>query len=410
MSAVKTKTLINDLLSYDSKSVAGGIQLDKNVIECKKIQKTIKAKSKEIEKKTAKHEDVTMFKADVEKLTVDLINLYSDRLVILIGAKEFNPKIIDTRLKLYSTKIDEYKKEIAEKGENNYNIYKKQESDKIQKTKKDRNIMTRDNYFAKIMGDHEKANIERKLTYNLFKLYEKFKNETKSTGLKSDIIEKETLLKNYHIKQSIKQINSKQMTVFINRVKDITKMYIDDMTSLLNVDDNKLQNFNIFVKSKSLKSSKTSLYKNMVWFSDYYKLIIDKTKDEKNVEVNILDAPEEKTVKHFVETNQTLKFILEKNSINTYLNKEFKNISIDNKTKNFLTYLIVVHFYNDILPLLNISKVHNVSYKKKVIEKDENGIAQPPQYVDSEKNVGLVFNRLNPNVIENVWNSTFTWA
>tara|TARA_Y100000389_G_C17309748_1_gene437337 strand:- start:321 stop:923 length:603 start_codon:yes stop_codon:yes gene_type:complete len=200
------------------------------------------------------------------------------------------------------------------------------------------------------------------------------------------------------------------MTVFINRVKDITKMYIDDMTSLLNVDDNKLQNFNIFVKSKSLKSSKTSLYKNMVWFSDYYKLIIDKTKDEKNVEVNILDAPEEKTVKHFVETNQTLKFILEKNSINTYLNKEFKNISIDNKTKNFLTYLIVVHFYNDILPLLNISKVHNVSYKKKVIEKDENGIAQPPQYVDSEKNVGLVFNRLNPNVIENVWNSTFTWA
>ena len=105
-----------------------------------------------------------------------------------------------------------------------------------------------------------------------------------------------------------------------------------------------------------------------------------------------------------------MKFILEKNSINTYLNKEFKNISIDNKTKNFLTYLIVVHFYNDILPLLNISKVHNVSYKKKVIEKDENGIAQPPQYVDSEKNVGLVFNRLNPNVIENVWNSTFTWA
>jgi len=39
MSAVKTKTLINDLLSYDSKSVAGGIQLDKNVIECKKNTK-----------------------------------------------------------------------------------------------------------------------------------------------------------------------------------------------------------------------------------------------------------------------------------------------------------------------------------------------------------------------------------
>jgi hypothetical protein len=148
----------------------------------------------------------------------------------------------------------------------------------------------------------------------------------------------------------------------------------------------------------------------MVKFSDYYKLIIDKSKDDKNVEVDILDVPDDKVVKQFTETNQTLKFILEKNSINTYLNKEFKDISIDNKTKNFLTYLIVVHFYNDILPLLNISKQHNISYNKKVTTKDEKGAVISSQYVESEKNVGVVLNRLNADVIKNIWKSSLTWT
>lgn len=414
MSAVKTKTLIVDILSNDNRDALGGIQLDKNINDCKKLNKIIKTKTKEIEKKAKNSEDVTTIKHDVDKFELDLSNLYSERLFLLINFKEFNPKIINERLKQYSSKIDEYKKEIAEFGEKNYGVYKKQETDKITKTEKPRNIMTQEDYFAKIIGNHEKANVERKLTHDLFKLYEIFKNDTKSTGYRKDIIEKETLLKNHHIKQSIKQVNTRQMSVFINRIKTLTQMYIVDLKQLLNeeVDGTKLQlqNFNIFIKSKALKSSKTDLYKNMIKFSNFYKLIVDKSKDDKHAEINILDMPDDKTVKNFVEKNQTLKFILEKNSINTYLNKEFKDFSIDNKTKNFLTYLIVVHFYNDILPLLNISKQHNVTYKKKETTKDEKGCVISTEYVESEKNVGIVFNRLNANVIENVWNAALTWT
>jgi len=407
MSIVKTKTLINDLLTYNNKLEAGGVQLEKNIIECKKIQKTIKLKNKDIESKVSKNEEVTSQKYDVEQLTNDLTNLYSDRLVILIGVKEFNLKTVTDRLKMYSTKIEEYSNELTAVGEQQYNVYKKQETDKIEKTSKERNIMSRDDYYAKFIGNHEKSNIERKLSYELYKLYDSYKTNMTSTEIKSNIIEKETMLKMFHIKQNIKQINMRQMAVLIKRVKELTNIYIDEMKTLLNMDDNKLQNFNIFVKSKNVKSSKTNIYKNMIRFSEYYKLIIDKSKDEKNVEMDFLDIPDDKTVKNFTESNQTLKFILEKNSISSYLNKEFKSISVDNKTKNFLTYLIIVHFYNDILPLLNISRKHNISYKKKTIIQNANGESST-QLIDTDKNVGVVFNRLHPNVIANVWNPLYT--
>ena len=414
MSAVKTKTLIVDILSNDNREALGGVQLDKNINDCKKLNKTIKTKTKEIVKKAKNNEDATTSKQDIDKFEQDLSSLYSDRLSLLINFKDFNAKIINERLKQYSGKVDEYKKEIAESGEKNFGVYKKQETDKITKTGKTRNIMEKEDYFKKVIGDHEKANVERRLTHELFKLYEKFKIDTKSQGLRKDIIEKETLLKNYQIKQKIKQVNTRQMSVFINRVKELTQMYIDDLKQLLNeeVDGTKLQlqNFNIFIKSKILRSSKTDLYKNMIRFSNFYKLIVDKSKDDKHAEVDMLDMPEDKTVKNFVEKNQTLKFILEKNSINTYLNKEFKDFSIDNKTKNFLTYLIVVHFYNDILPLLNLSRQHKITYKKKETTKDDKGNITSTQYVESEKNVGIIFGRLNANVIENMWNSTLTWT
>jgi hypothetical protein len=416
MSIVKTKTLIVDILSNDSRDALGGVVLDKNINDCKKLNKTIKTKNKEIEKKTKNNEDVTTIKQDVDKFENDLSSLYSERLLLLINFKDFNQKIIDERFKQYSNKIVEYNKEIADLGEKNYAVYKKQETDKINKTEKNRNIMSQDDYFAKIIGNHEKANVERRLTYELFKLYEKFKKEKdiKSSGLRKDIIEKETLLKIYTIKQNIKQINTRQMGVFITRIKEITQMYTADLKLLLNeeVDGTKLQlqNFNIFIKSKTLKSSKTELYKNMIRFSNFYKLIFDKSKDEKLTEVNVLDMPDDKTVKNFVEKNQTLKFILEKNSINSHFNKEFKDFSIDNKTKNFLTYLIVIHFYNDILPLLNISKQHNITYRKKETIKDEKGNIVSSGYVDSGKNVGVIFNRLNPYVIQNVWNAKLTWT
>lgn len=424
MSAVKTKTLIVDILSNDNKDALGGLNLEKNIIDCKKLNKTIKTKTKDIEKKSKNGEDVTVVQQDVNKLEQDLSNLYSDRLTLLIGVKDFNTKIITERFKQYNSKIDEYKQKLIEHGENDYNVYKKQETDKIAKSGgKERNIMSKDDYFAKFIGNHEKANIERKLTYDLFKLYEKFKGDNKSTGIRKDIIEKETLLKNHQIKQKIKQVNTRQMNVFSDRIRDVTQMYLNDIRLLSSNNNNatstdttsntntggKLQTFATFMKSKELRSSKTDLYKNMVRFSNYYNLIIDKSKDEKHVEVDLLDVPDGKDVKNFVEKNQTLKFILEKNSINTYLNKEFKDISIDNKTKNFLTYLIVVHFYNDILPLLNLSKQHVIAYKKKETVKDDKGNVTSTKYVESEKNVGVVLNRLNANVIGNMWDSSLTW-
>ena len=148
----------------------------------------------------------------------------------------------------------------------------------------------------------------------------------------------------------------------------------------------------------------------MIRFSSYYNIIYDKSKDDKNTEVNILDFPEEKVAKNFIEINDQLKFILDKNSIISYFNKEFKGISIDNKTKNFLTYLIIVHFYNDMIPLLNITRIYNVKYDKKIIEKNDKGEIKDIKKVESEKNVAVSINRLNPVVISNLWSYNWGWS
>ncbi len=413
MSVVKTKTLIVDILSNNNKNELGGIDLEKNIIECKKLTKIIKLKYKDIDKKKKNNEDVTILQQEISRLDLDLSNLYTERLINLFNIKDFTSNIINSHFTSYSKKIDEYKQKLLTFGDTDYNTYYKQEQGKVDKSGgKQRNIMTKSVYDDKFIGNHEKANIEKKLTYDLFKLYEKFKKDIKSASIKREIIEKETSLKNYHIKQKIKQINTRQLSVFISHIKSITQLYINDIKTLISSlsdspDSNKLQSFTSFIKSKDLRSSKSNLFKNMIRFSHYYKLIIDKSKDEKNIEIDILDLPDGKDVKNFVETNKTLKFILEKNSINTYLNKEFKDISIDNKTKNFLTYLIIVHFYNDIIPLLNLSKPFMVPYKKKETTKDEKGNIISTQYIDSEKNVSLVLNRLHANVIDNMWNPSF---
>tara|TARA_B110000263_G_scaffold214019_1_gene198286 strand:+ start:2551 stop:3777 length:1227 start_codon:yes stop_codon:yes gene_type:complete len=406
MSAVKSRALINDIISYDNRNLLGGISLDKNIIECKKIQKNIKNKKKEIEKKTAKNENINDINTELDKMIFDYMRSYSERLILLFNVKEFTVKNVEERHKIYTKKIEEYKNEIKTSGEKNFQIYKKQESDKIDKSGKTRNILSKDDYFKKIIGNHEKSNIERKISHDLMNLYNKFKSDIKSNDLKIEIIEKETILKNHEYKQKTKTINAKQMIVMIDRVKSLSKKYVNDITTLLN-DDDKLQNFNLFVKSKNVKSSKTDLYKNMIRFSSYYNVVFDKSKDDKNVEINILDIPDEKIAKNFIEKNDTLKFIQEKNSITSYFNKEFKGIGIDNKTKNFLTYLIIVHFYTDIQPILSITRPFNIKYVKKIIEKDDKGVVVEIKKVDSEKNVAIIMHKLNPNVISNSWQCVY---
>ena len=116
--------------------------------------------------------------------------------------------------------------------------------------------MSKEEYFTKLLGNHEKSNQERRISHDLMVLYGKIKNEMKSQSLKTEIIEKETILKNNELKQNIKTVNSKQMSVLTDRIKEITKIYVNDVSILINEDD-KLQNFNLFIKSKNLRSSKT---------------------------------------------------------------------------------------------------------------------------------------------------------
>jgi hypothetical protein len=142
----------------------GGINLDKNIIECKKIQKNIKNKTKDLEKKTAKSESVTEITTELEKLNIDYLRCYSERLTLLLNVKEFTAKNVDERVKFYTKRIEEYKKQFKNKNKKNYEVYEKQETDKIEKSGKTRNILSKEEYFKKIIGNHEKSNLERKIS------------------------------------------------------------------------------------------------------------------------------------------------------------------------------------------------------------------------------------------------------
>ena len=95
-----------------------------------------------------------------------------------------------------------------------------------------------------------------------------------------------------------------------------------------------------------------------------------------------------------------LKFIIDYRKIT--LVKTFDN-TLDAKVKKFINYIIIVNLYNDILPLINLSKPCMVTYQKKQFANETDKQNNKFTMVEDKKNVGLVLNKLNPKVIENLW-------
>lgn len=418
--AKKEKLIINEMLNYNIKKELGVIDIDNNILQCKKVLKTIKSQ------KRVSANTNTDNAESIVKLQTEYNDLYKERLNIMFNANKFDVDFIKSRYEYYNGVINEYVSIKNEKGEKNYTMYSKQTGFKRDSTE-DKKIMSKEEYFNRMIGNHEKSIPEKKTNYNLFVKYENLKklnaqdlskyvvandNEIKS------IIDLETDNKLNYIKILIKP-STKVMDVIYTHMKSIIERYNNDLNALFSSIETekpepdpqtdttevkeKNKTINNFLQLKNIKSTSTNMYKSLVTLSSMYSLLIDVSKEEKNVEINFIDYNYDKQVKGFVEKNTTLKYLNDKYTILQHIGKEFKQYNVDVKLKNLIAYLIMSELYNDISTIIKLTKHVEVPYKKKVTTQDEKTNEKVISYVDVFKSVTIQFTKIHPNVIENIW-------
>lgn len=463
----KIKFLISDILLYDKKLESGCIDLEKKTLEYefiknKIINKQKKIKNKKQTQKTIKNKNENIEEEEkistvneIESLNEKIEKIKSEKLKLLIGEEYFDTKIINDRLNLYKDKINKYMKEVEDDKKQNiiYKEFKKKSKEEQEKIKEElkkekktiknslygsyydkeikkvkesvtdennkKTIMTEKEFYLKIIGSHDKSNIMRRMNYKLLKEYENLKLKPTDVELQKNIFELENQLKLYEIKNNYKVLNTEQFNIIIDRYKTLIKKYNDEITfvinkikedeklndlkneqikkvkSKLNKDNTKKKLGNLLV-SKHLKES--NIYKNIIFYSDYFTLL------EKEKEINILnlESVEEQKLKllSFNETNQKLKFIIDYRKI--IPDKTFNN-DLDTKVKRFLNYIIIINLYNDVLPLINLSKPCIIPFQKKCFINDTDKENNKVTLINDEKNVSLVLNKINSAVFKNLW-------
>lgn len=394
MSVLKSKAIVSELLAHDTKVSCGTIVLEKLLINNRKVLKNLKKLETPA---TQQQAQVNETEKAALKATVD--NNVMEKLKLVLNVTDLTPVVVEARAKFFREMVDTFKSKALAN-------YEKYSSSSIKS-----NIvkpLSIDEYVSKAVGVHEKSATDRKLVNSLLQLYNTLQATPNKKGeLLSTIVDKETEYKLMVMRSSLKVVKRSTLGLISDRLLSICAMYIADITSIIGnlpVDDSdnspKSYNLSALFKNKDFKSSKTNLYKNMVRLSDYFKLVVDKSKDEKNCEVHLLDLPDNKDVKSYVECSPLITFVME--NTNTTCLKEFKQLPVDCKTKNLLNYLSVAHLYEEILPLLKMTKDVKVSYTKKVTTTDDKGVTTTKEE-ERTRLVNPVLNKLNSDTICNVW-------
>ena len=126
---------------------------------------------------------------------------------------------------------------------------------------------------------------------------------------------------------------------------------------------------------------------------------------DKNVVSSIFTPHSGSTIKGVIEKDTVMSFLSSKNNTTFIVNKlmaSMGGLHLENKVKSFLGYLLINMVYDDMLPLLAMTKKEEVTVKRKVVDGDKTS------FVDDKKNVTFNLNKLHPCVVKNVLSRTIT--
>lgn len=359
----KVKALINDLITFDEKNNNGVISIENNVMECKKLQKQLKIKDTNLAKK--KEGDTKTQKDEILLIKQKLNDVYSERRNIL-NMENRSDAFVKSKITLFSTLIKNYTKEAeSDETKKNYECYVT--SQKNNNNAKG-NTFSIEEYRDKIIGKHNKSKKDRKIVYELNDLYSSLKGSTDTNEKWHSIMEAETKYFSFNANKNIKKLNKNYINVFVDNFNKIVDLFIKSINNnIYNYNNNNIScennnksnitDFNKFLNLISYNNFNSYVHKKIFNHHDKFTYFINKSKDEKNVEIDCFNAMCKKPdIKGFNEKNEIIKYVIEKNILANHMNKYFKDISIDNKTKKFITYIIVCEFYNKIEPFLKLSK------------------------------------------------------
>ena len=110
-------------------------------------------------------------------------------------------------------------------------------------------------------------------------------------------------------------------------------------------------------------------------------------------------------IKGVVEKDEVMSFLSAKNNTTFIINKLISSMGglhLENKVKVFLGYLLINMVFDDMLPLLAMTKKEDIVVKKKVVEGDKT------TYVEDKKTINFNLNKLHPCVVKNVLTRTIT--
>jgi hypothetical protein len=120
---------------------------------------------------------------------------------------------------------------------------------------------------------------------------------------------------------------------------------------------------------------------------------------DKNVVSSVFVPATGSTLKHFIEKDEVMSYLSRKNSLGLIINKFVSaepTLHLDNKVKTFLGYVLINMLYDDVLPLLSMTREEEITYKRKMVDNDKTS------YVEDKKKISFGIHKLHPVIVRNM--------
>lgn len=406
-----------------------------------KTKKSTKSKDKQTS--VDKKDSVTMLREEISRLSSELETTRVSNLKLLFKTDVVTHSVVSTKVLEYNELYTKNKTEVETKGEQLYNnfITKKNGLSSINKdTVVTKDVVTKELFLKKMLGEDVTSPTDRRLVVDVLNLYVQLKSllhkttttkktpekvikleeDTQERKLLETILDKEFEYKTLMLKKQVKYLNKFKDVVcehihssaqrLLKSVKDMVPSVPVSTPSESTVSESSSTTTKKTQSSKSL--SLNVLFSKLLETQDsYVNTLIHKFGHsfdfvmDKNVVSSIFTPHTGATIKGVVEKDEVMSFLSAKNNTTFIINKLISSMGglhLENKVKVFLGYLLINMVFDDMLPLLAMTKKEDVVVKKKVVEGDKT------IYVEDKKTIVFNLNKLHPCVVKNVLTRTIT--
>ena len=427
-----------------------------------KTKKSTKSKDKQTS--VDKKDSVTMLREEISKLSSELETTRVSNLKLLFKTDVVTHSVVSTKVLEYNELYTKNKTEVETKGEQLYNnfITKKNGLSSINKDVVTKDVVTKELFLKKMLGEDVTSPMDRRLVVDVLNLYVQLKSllhkttttkktpekvikleeDTQERKLLETILDKEFEYKTLMLKKQVKYLNKFKDVVcehiqssaqrLLKSVKDmvpsVTTPTVSTTTptvSTTTVSTTTVSTTTVSTTTDSSTESTTTkktpsskslslnvLFSKLLETQDsYVNTLIHKFGHsfdfvmDKNVVSSIFAPHTGATIKGVVEKDEVMSFLSAKNNTTFIINKLISSMGglhIENKVKVFLGYLLINMVFDDMLPLLAMTKKEDIVVKKKVVEGDK------ITYVEDKKTINFNLNKLHPCVVKNVLTRTIT--